>query len=138
MTDITKLQYWGADEKVAEDDPAPAGKLRFPCKPELNKPELNKHVVLVGAEDVLKLQCDVIVVATNDTCDAEDCIHADLVRACGPEFKKATKNLAPIKVTETHILPSPEGTIGARFVAPAHARSLSLLRLRDHSSMMLS
>jgi len=109
MGDITKLPSWGSDVSVGEDDPAPTQQIRFPYKP-----EFNQRISLVGPEQMLKLDCDVIVVATNETFDAKDCIFDQIVEICGPEFRKTTKALPRLRVTESRILPLPSGRIGAK------------------------
>jgi len=111
LKDITQLPYWGADTSVPEDDPAATARIRFPFKP-----DFNKRIALVDNKSVLNLQCDVIAVATNETLDAKNCPHDEIVQACGAEFQKATKLLAPLKVTETRIIETPPEKVGARHV----------------------
>jgi len=111
MADIAKLPYWGSDFAIDEDDPAPTSKIRFPFKP-----DFNKRISLAREEDAMKFECDVIVVGTNENLNAKDCFHERIVDTCGPEFKKATSLLAPLKVTETRIMPIPAGKLAARNV----------------------
>jgi len=111
MGDIAKLPYWGSDFPIDEDDPAPTPKMRFPFKP-----EFNKRISLARQEDAMKFECDIIVVGTNESLDAKGCFFERIVDTCGPEFKKATSLLAPLKVTETRIMPIPAGRLAARNV----------------------
>lgn len=110
VVEITSLERWGADVKAGPEGEALSKVVRFPYKP-----EYNARLVLAPQTGFERLGCDVIVVATNDTMDAPDCPHAAICQACGPEFQKATKALAPIKVTETRLVPVTNHGIGARF-----------------------
>jgi len=109
MEDISKLPHWGSDVDGGAEDATPKDKVRFPYKP-----EFNERIVLTTTEKMLNLECDVIVVATNETFDAKNCIHEEILEKCGPEFTKTTHNLPRLRVTETRLLPIPSGTIGAK------------------------
>lgn len=108
--DVASLARWGADVKAGAEGEALAKVVRFPYKP-----EYNERLVLAPETGFERLACDAIVVATNESMDAPDCPHAAICQACGPEFQKATRALAPIKVTETRIVPVTNHGIAARF-----------------------
>ena len=95
--DIGSLPRWGADVEAGREGEALAKVVRFPYHP-----EYNARLVLAPETGFERLACDVIVVATNE--------------ACGPDFQKAMRARAPLKVTETHIVPVPNHAIAARFV----------------------
>jgi len=109
MIEITKLPAWGKDNNGEKAD-APKN-IRFPYAP-----EFNNRICFADVGDALKLKCDAIVVATTESLDATDCIHEDIVKACGPEFRKDTKALAPLKITEPRIVAVPGERIGAKNV----------------------
>lgn len=109
--DIGSLPRWGADVEAGREGEALAKVVRFPYHP-----EYNARLVLAPETGFERLACDVIVVATNEALDAPDCPHAAICAACGPDFQKAMRARAPLKVTETHIVPVPNHAIAARFV----------------------
>ena len=115
--DINSLPRWGSDfkdEGAAAEAPQQATSVRFPFKP-----EYNSRLVLTDADKLECIECDVVVVRTNDDMDDETCPFEHVRKVCGSAFQKAAKAEAPLRANEIIVLPVTNNGIAAKFVAPS-------------------